>query len=221
MPNLYIIAGCNGAGKTTASFTILPEILDCREFVNADIIAADISPLNPESVAFEAGRMTLRKIHCLLEERVDFAFETTLATRSYVSLIKNAKREGFTVTLLFFWLDSPDLARRRVLKRVQEGGHNIPPDVIERRYYSGIDNLMNLYTPVCDNWMIVNNINPIPQEIALGGEPALSEKVMHGLKIAMRKMVEAKAVSNADLVISDNNGNIKDVPAKDYLRTMK
>jgi predicted ABC-type ATPase len=100
MPDLYIIAGCNGAGKTTASFTILPEILNCREFVNADIIAAEISPANPENVALEAGRLMLQKIHLLIKERVDFAFETTLATRSYVSLIKDVKKEGYEVTLL-------------------------------------------------------------------------------------------------------------------------
>ena len=83
MPNLYIIAGCNGAGKTTASYTILPELLDCHEFVNADIIAAELSPYNPESVALEAGRIMLQRINALLETRIDFAFETTLATRSY------------------------------------------------------------------------------------------------------------------------------------------
>ncbi|MGO4290963.1 zeta toxin family protein [Chitinophaga sp. RAB17] len=173
MANLYIIAGCNGAGKTTASFTILPEILDCREFVNADIIAAEISPLHPELAAFEAGRIMLNKIHLLMKEKKDFAFETTLATRSYVSLIKNAKKEGYTITLLYFWLDSPEIAKRRVLNRVQAGGHNIPPEVIERRYYRGIDNLVKLYTPVCDNWMIVDSMEPIPQEVALGGNAGL------------------------------------------------
>ena len=95
MPNLYIIAGCNGAGKTTASYTILPQILHCREFVNADSIAAGLSPFNPESVAFEAGRIMLQRIHQLKNEKVDFAFETTLSTRSYVSLIKTAKEDGY------------------------------------------------------------------------------------------------------------------------------
>ncbi|HEY4110607.1 hypothetical protein [Puia sp.] len=92
MPNLYIIAGCNGAGKTTASFTILPEMLNCREFVNADSIAAGLSPFNPESVAIEAGRIMIMRINELLVSRVDFAFETTLATRSYLSLVKKAQR---------------------------------------------------------------------------------------------------------------------------------
>lgn len=107
MPNLYIIAGCNGAGKTTASYTVLPELLNCNEFVNADNIAAGLSPFNPESVAFEAGRIMLQRIDELLNREVDFAFETTLSTRSYVSLVKRAQQKGYEVTLLFFWLSSP------------------------------------------------------------------------------------------------------------------
>jgi len=140
MPNLYIIAGCNGAGKTTASYTILPEILDCREFVNADNIAAGLSPFNPESVAIEAGRIMLKRIDELLNEGADFALETTLSTRSYVPFIKKAKQAGYEVTLLYFWLDSPQTAYNRVAKRVSEGGHDIPIDVIKRRYFRGIKN---------------------------------------------------------------------------------
>ncbi|QJB39902.1 zeta toxin family protein [Chitinophaga oryzae] len=170
MPNLYIIAGCNGAGKTTASYTILPEILHCREFVNADNIAAGLSPFNPESVAVEAGRLMLKRIHQLLEEKADFAFETTLATRSYQSLIKKAKAEGYRVTLLYFWLSSPELAKRRVASRVKKGGHNIPDEVIERRYYRGIYNLIYLYIPISDNWIVVKNENAEPEEIGSGNE---------------------------------------------------
>ena len=132
MPNLYIIAGCNGAGKTTASFTILPEMLNCKEFVNADSIAAGLSPFNPESVAIEAGRLMLLRIHELMKTGVDFAFETTLATRSYVSLVKAAQQAGYKVKLLFIWLDSSLTAIQRVADRVAEGGHNIPKDIIER-----------------------------------------------------------------------------------------
>ncbi len=168
MPDLYIIAGCNGAGKTTASYTVLPEILNCKEFVNADNIAAGISPFNPESVAIEAGRIMLKRINELLEERVDFAFETTLSTRSYVSFVKKAQQAGYKVTLLYFWLDSPQTAYNRVAKRVSEGGHNIPLDVIERRYYRGIKNLIGLYTPICDIWYVMNNISA-PSEIVAQG----------------------------------------------------
>jgi len=132
--NLYVIAGCNGAGKTTASFTILPEILNCKEFVNADEIAKGLSPFQPEKVSFEAGRIMLNRINELLETNQNFAFETTLATKSYKSKIIKAKKENYNVTLLFFWLETVDLAIERVKTRVIEGGHNIETEVIKRRY---------------------------------------------------------------------------------------
>lgn len=154
---LYIIAGCNGAGKTTASLTMLPEIWQCKEFVNADEIARGISPFNPEAVAFQAGRLMLQRIDTLLEENETFSIETTLATRSYVQLIKRAKEQGYMVNLLFFWLSSPDVAKQRVAKRVSEGGHSIPEVVIERRYYSGISNFFNLYKDIVDFWSLVDN----------------------------------------------------------------
>jgi len=169
MSNLYIIAGCNGAGKTTASFTILPGLLNCKEFVNADSIAAGLSPFNPESVAIEAGRIMLVRINELLRAGGDFAFETTLATRSYLSLINSAHSLGYKVTLLFIWLDSPKTALQRVARRVAKGGHNIPQDVVERRYYRGISNLITLFIPVVDTWMIVNSTNVVIEPIAEGG----------------------------------------------------
>ena len=110
MPNLYIIAGCNGAGKTTASYTVLPEMLHCKEFVNADEIAKGLSPFQPETVSFQAGRIMLNRIKELLNGKNDFGFETTLSTRSYVHLIRQARKLGYTVVLIFFWLESADLA---------------------------------------------------------------------------------------------------------------
>ena len=157
MPNLYVISGCNGAGKTTASFTVLPEMLNCDEFVNADEIARGLSPFNPDKSAIQAGRIMLGRIQELMEKKMDFAFETTLSTKSYTQLIQRARKIGYTVTLLFFYLDSPELAKKRVEIRVQEGGHNIPEPVIIRRYYAGIKNLFELYLPICDYWMIFNN----------------------------------------------------------------
>ena len=174
--NLYIIAGCNGAGKTTASYTVLPEILNCREFVNADNIAAGLSPFNVESVAFTAGRIMLQRMNELLNEKVDFAFETTLSTRSYVSFIQKAKSLGYQITLLYFWLSSPQNAIQRVAKRVSQGGHHIPSDIIERRYFRGIENLIKLYIPVCDSWLIFNNLNPNSEFIAKGTNK-LEEKI--------------------------------------------
>lgn len=157
MSNLYIVSGCNGAGKTTASYTVLPEMLNCKEFVNADEIAKGLSPFQPEKVAIEAGRIMLRRINDLLEQVNDFAFETTLATKSYTRLIEKAQHKGYTVTLLFFWLNSPELAIERVKDRVNSGGHNIPEDIIYRRYKAGVRNLSKLYIPICDYWLLIDN----------------------------------------------------------------
>lgn len=155
--NLYIIAGCNGAGKTTASFTILPEIIECKEFVNADEIAKGLSPFKPEKVAFEARRIMLERINELLEKEESFAFETTLSTKSYKNKIKKAGQKGYIVTMLFFWLQNVELAKERVKTRVSEGGHNIEPDVIERRYIRGIQNLFEIYLPLVDGVFIFDN----------------------------------------------------------------
>ena len=168
--NLYIIAGCNGAGKTTASFTILPEIWHCREFVNADEIARGLSPLNPDSVAMQAGRIMLERIDELLERGQSFSIETTQATRSYVQLVKRAQASGYTVTLLFFWLNSPEVAIQRVAKRVSEGGHNIPIDVIRRRYRLGLSNFFNLYKDLVDSWALVDNASNPRQVVATDEE---------------------------------------------------
>ena len=155
--NLYIIAGCNGAGKTTASYTILPEIIECKEFVNADEIAKGLSPFQPETVSFESGRIMINRINELLKENETFAFETTLSTRSYKNKILKAKEKGYTITLLFFWLNNIELAKERVKTRVKEGGHNIPEEVIERRFLKGINNLFDIYLPIIDSTLIFDN----------------------------------------------------------------
>jgi predicted ABC-type ATPase len=163
---LYIIAGCNGAGKTTASFTILPDILGCKEFINADEIARGLSPFQPDKVGIEAGRIMLHRIQELLVQGKTFAFETTLATKSYKNTIKQAQSLGYTVTLVFFSLDSIELAIDRVKTRVLEGGHNIPADVIARRYQNGLKNLFEIYSEIVDNLTIFNNSNGEPELIA-------------------------------------------------------
>jgi predicted ABC-type ATPase len=164
--NLYIMAGCNGAGKTTASFTILPEIINCQEFVNADEIAKGLSPFQPEKVSIEAGRIMLERINDLLNQNKSFAFETTLSTRSYKSKILEAQQNEYTVTLLFFWLQTIELAKERVRIRVSEGGHNIEPDVIERRYKKGINNLFEIYLPIVDGALIFDNSKGEPDLLA-------------------------------------------------------
>lgn len=154
---LYIIAGCNGAGKTTASMTVLPEVLHCREIVNADEIAKGLSPFRPEEVAVQAGRLMLERIDRLLARGETFAIETTLATRSYARLVRRAKAAGYTVLLLFFWLPSPEMAEMRVAQRVAEGGHDIPSEVIRRRYWLGLRNLLEIYAPEVDVWSMFDN----------------------------------------------------------------
>ena len=157
MPNLYVISRCNGAGKTTASYSVLPDMLDCKEFVNADEIAKGLSPFQPDKVAIEAGRIMLSRINELLKQKEDFAFETTLSARTYRQLIKKAQLEGYFVTLVYFWLNSVELAIQRVRTRVLAGGHSIPEETIRRRYRKGIENLSKIYLPICNNWMIYDN----------------------------------------------------------------
>lgn len=166
--NLYIISGCNGAGKTTASYTVLPEILDCREFVNADEIARGLSPFNPQGVAIEAGRLMLQRIEELLERNATFSIETTLATRSYLNLVHRAQRQSYRVNLLYFWLNSPELAMQRVAERVSKGGHDIPETVIRRRYKAGMNNLFKLFMPAVDYWAIYDNSSVDRIKIATG-----------------------------------------------------
>ena len=168
MPDLYIIAGPNGAGKTTAGMTILPDVLHIKEFINADAIAAGISPFNVEDVAFQAGRIMLERIDQMIAKEKSFAIETTLSTKSYHTLIKEAKEKGYTVIILFFWLKNAELAKSRVKNRVLHGGHNIPEDVIERRYYKGIYNLINHFIHLCDIWVLFDNSLIQPRMIAKG-----------------------------------------------------
>lgn len=183
--HLYIIAGPNGAGKTTASYSVLPKILQCREFVNADEIARGLSPFNPESVAIEAGRLMLSRIAELLRRNESFSIETTLATRSYFKLIEKAHQQGYEVTLLFFWLKTPEQAIERVAERVSKGGHNIPRDIIIRRYYEGIDNLFRIYMPIVDTWILVDNSITPRSIIATGG---MNQKMIINNEVEFKKI---------------------------------
>lgn len=185
-PQLYIIAGCNGAGKTTASMSVLPEILDCQEFVNADEIAKGLSPFHPESVAIEAGRLMLERIDLLLSRRISFAIETTLATRSYKKLVEKAQSLGYEVTLIFFWLKTPELAVRRVAYRVANGGHNIPTDVIYRRYWLGLQNFFDIFAPIVDRW-IISDSSTYLQEIARSNAISNPTKLKYIKELCQKK----------------------------------
>ncbi|WP_294590494.1 zeta toxin family protein [uncultured Bacteroides sp.] len=166
---LYIISGCNGAGKTTASYTVLPEVLQCKEFVNADEIARGLSPFNPQGMAIEAGRLMLKRISELMREGENFSIETTLATRSYARLIQQAQSQGYKISLIYFWLSSPELAISRVQRRVSEGGHGIPEGVIRRRYQAGMNNLFDIYMSCVDYWLIADNSQENRVIVAEGG----------------------------------------------------
>ena len=173
MPNLYIIAGPNGAGKTTASYTILPDLLNCDVFVNADEIARGLSPLNPEKGAFEAGRLMLERIKKNLNSNVDFALETTLSTKYYLQLVSLAQKKGYRVTLVFLWLKSAKAAKQRVRMRVKEGGHNVPDEIIQRRYARGLKNFKTFAKEV-DRWILINNGKSKPFVVA---EKFMDEKI--------------------------------------------
>lgn len=168
MARLYIISGCNGAGKTTASYSLLPEMLNCTQFVNSDEFAKGLSPFNPEKASIQASRYMLMKIRYLLKREQDFAVETTLATRTLLKTVKMAQNAGYTVTLLYFWLNSPDLAVERVRARVEAGGHDIPEETIRRRYQVGIDYFFHYYAPICERWILADN-SQIPFRVIAQG----------------------------------------------------
>ena len=157
MPQMYILAGCNGSGKTTASYNGLPGIFDCSEFVNSDEFAKSLAPFNPESVPVQASRYMLLKTKYLFAKRMDFSIETTLATRSLVKMVKAARAQGYFVTVFYMWLSSPELAIARIRARVDAGGHFIPEETVRRRYYTGLKYFFNVYVPECDRWILADN----------------------------------------------------------------
>jgi predicted ABC-type ATPase len=177
MPSVYIIGGPNGAGKTTLAQTLLPEYLRVADFVNADQIAGGLSAYDPESVAIEAGRAMLRRIHELADGGRDFAFETTLASRFFIGFLGQLRKRGYLVTLIYVWLESVNLAMRRVQYRVQLGGHDVPRNVVARRYERGLKLLRTEYVPLADAWYIFDNSGTMPVLVAEQQEG--SDKVVY------------------------------------------
>jgi predicted ABC-type ATPase len=165
-PNVFIVAGPNGAGKSTFARLFLPDYADCKEFVNADLIAAGLSPFNPESLAIQAGRLMLDRIETLARSRVDFGFETTLAGRGYAPWLNRLRAENYRLHLLFLWLPNPDLAVARVRERVRTGGHSVPEHVVRRRFSRGLSHLFHLYEPILDSSLIFDNSGETPRMIA-------------------------------------------------------
>ena len=164
-PQVIVIAGPNGAGKTTLAPFLLRDELRLLEYINADPIALGLSGFDPGSVAFKAGRIMMQRLHELAEQKRDFAFETTLAARSYAGWINKLRAAGYNFQLSFLWLRSTELAVQRVRERVRSGGHDVPEAVIRRRYDAGLRNFWTLYQPLADAWSVYDN--------SAGGEPVL------------------------------------------------
>jgi len=173
-PQLYIIAGPNGSGKTTFAHKFLPYFTDCLNFVNADSIASGLSPFSPELVALKAGKLMLDQIHGYGKRGSDFAFETTLSGRTYIRLLKDLKRKGYTIHLFYLWVRDINLAIKRIEERVKMGGHDVPALVVRRRFNRGLDNLFYVYKPLLDSWTIFDNSTDLPHMIAREKEGVLT-----------------------------------------------
>jgi predicted ABC-type ATPase len=168
-PLVIVVAGPNGAGKSTAAPRLLRDALKVREFVNADTIASGLSAFRPEAVAMSAGRIMIGRMRQLAAAREDFAFETTLASRSFLPWLGRLQQTGYCVHLLFLWLCSADLAVNRVAERVRLGGHDVPAAIIRRRYSAGLENLFRFYLPLVDGWQLFDNSdNSGPRPVASG-----------------------------------------------------
>lgn len=169
-PTVIVLAGCNGAGKTTASRTLLADTLGLLTFVNADVIASGLSGFDPESAAIEAGRIMLDRLHALAAQRVSFAFETTLASRSLVGWLTNLRESGYFVRLFFFWVGDAELAVARVALRVREGGHRVPESTIRRRFGRSLNNFFQLYRSAVSKWSVYATANPGETRLIADGE---------------------------------------------------
>lgn len=165
-PNLIVIAGPNGAGKSTTAPSLLKGTLEVTEFVNADLIAQGLSGFQPEGAVFHAGRVMLERIHYLAKKRVDFAFETTLASRTFAPWIAGLLKTNYAFHLVFLWLPNEEFAIARVAERVRAGGHNVPEQTIRRRYHKGIRNFFRLYRSLADSWFFYDNSGEEPRLIA-------------------------------------------------------
>ncbi len=168
-PNVYIIAGANGAGKTTFATQYLPSHAKCRHFVNADLIARGIEPFAPQSASIKAGRIMLEQLRALANQGVDFAFESTLAGRTYLSFLKGLKAKGYTVHIFFLWTPTVNLSLSRIKERVAQGGHHIPPQDVRRRFKKSLVNFLDGYRELADYWHMVDNSQMSPRRIASAG----------------------------------------------------
>ncbi|HUG10265.1 MAG TPA: zeta toxin family protein [Opitutaceae bacterium] len=206
MPNLFIIAGPNGAGKTTYVKRFLPEEMRCREFVNADLIAAGLSPYAPDTVAFEAGRIMLRRLRELFERREDFSFETTLTGFGYTHLLREMREAGYRVRLDYLWIPDLEITRARVKQRVRKGGHNIPDEVQQRRFRKGLSMLFEHYRPLVHYWRIFDNTGQEPKLVVEEQDDVLSVK-------DLSKLAEIEAASSLRVMGKKPEGRVEESAA--------
>lgn len=165
-PNVYIIAGPNGAGKTTFAREFLPNYADCRNFINADLIAEGISPFAPEAASVRAGRLMLEEIALSMGRGEEFGFETTLSGRGHLNLVRQLKKRGYSVHFFYLWVPSVELALARIRERVSRGGHDVPEAVVRRRFERSMRNFFLHYRPLGDSWTLYDNRAKPPQIIA-------------------------------------------------------
>jgi predicted ABC-type ATPase len=165
-PNLYIIAGPNGSGKTTFATEFLPRYAKCKNFINADLIAKGLSPFSPQTAAIHAGRLVLKQIRDFSDKKMDFGFETTLSGKTYFPLLKALKARGYCIRLFFLWVPDPGLSLARIKERVTLGGHDVPKEVVLRRFDRSIYNFLKVYQSLLDSWDLFDNSASRPRLIA-------------------------------------------------------
>ena len=182
-PNCYIIAGPNGAGKTTFATEFLPLYANCRNFINADLIARAFSPFDPDAGLLSAGRVVLQRIAEFTKARADFAFETTLSGRAYVPLLHSVKQAGFHLHMFYLWIPGCELALLRIRDRVESGGHNVSERDVRRRFSRSLNNLFALYRPLLDTLHCIDNSSDTPRLIFMdeAGQTLIGDAALYGL----------------------------------------
>lgn len=218
MPNVVILAGPNGAGKTSSAPIILRDRLKVTEFVNADVIARGLAGFAVGTAAVEAGRVMLRRLDDLALARADFAFEATLSGTTFLRSIDRWREAGYVIHIVYLWLDSPDIAIERVQRRVREGGHAVPDDVIRRRYERSLFNFVNRYRALADDWYVYDNTcagNPRVREVLVTDRLPLPDDdvarrfadvagMNHAMSVAFARVVRRHRLLNQPLVFGEN-----------------